>query len=80
MAANTQVEDGTRKTEDEDHNSQGPSDPDSMGVYLSPKSAWYTKIGINLSEDVIVCIAAVGLKLLYILPGFDVLAVKLGEH
>ena len=77
MAANTRVEDETRGTEDKDHDSQGPSDPDSMGVYLSPKSARYNKVGVDLCEDHIVCVVAVGLKFLYVIPGFDVLAVEL---
>jgi len=57
--------------------SQGPSDPNSTGVYLSHKSARYTDVGVKLSEDHDLCVVAIGNKLLYTLPGFDVLAVEL---
>ena len=59
------------------HDSKGPSDPDSMGVYLSQKSIRYSKVGVNLSEDNRLCVVAVGVKLLYVLPGFDALGIEL---
>ena len=59
------------------HDSQGPSDPNSTGAYLSQKSARYSDVGVDLIEDHDICVMAVGGKLLYVLPGFDVLAVEL---
>ena len=59
------------------HDSQGPSDPNSSGVYISRKLTRYSKVGVELSEDHKVCVVAVGVKLLYCLPGFDVHSVEL---
>jgi len=55
-----------------------PSDPNSMGVYFAPKGFRYNTVGSNLTEnDHFVTVVWVGSKFLYVLPGFDVLAVEL---
>ena len=55
-----------------------PSDDSSMGVYFAPKSFRYSSIGEELTKnDHCLSVVAVGSKFLYVLPGFDVLAVEM---
>lgn len=57
---------------------RGPSDPDSMGVYFAPKEFRYTTTARDVIEgDDTVCVLSAGIKFLYVLPGFDVLAIEL---
>ena len=56
----------------------GPSDPNSTGVYFAPKEFRYSSTGSELAEnDHCVSVLAVGEKILYVLPGFDVLSIEL---
>ena len=55
----------------------GPSDPNSMGVYFAPKQFRYNTAGSLLTENHhCVSVVAAGDKFLYVLPGFNVLAVE----
>lgn len=55
-----------------------PSDGSSMGVYFAPKSFRYSSVGDELTKnDHCISVVAVGSKFLYVLPGFDVLAVEM---
>ena len=55
-----------------------PLDPSCDSVYLTPKSSQYTDANIKLTEDdEFVCALSVGVKFLYVIPGFDVLGVEL---
>jgi len=55
-----------------------PSDPNSMGVYFAPKAFRYSRVGSDLTDnDHYVTVVGVGSKFLYVLPGFDALAVEL---
>ena len=57
---------------------RGPSDPDSMGVYFAPLEMRYTTAASDAIEgDDRICVLSVGIKFLYVLPGFDVLAIEL---
>jgi len=47
------------------------------GVYQSQKSNRYGKVGVEFGKYQRLCVVAVRAKLLYVLPGFDVLAVEL---
>ena len=49
-----------------------------MGVYFAPKSFQYSIVASTLTEnDHYVTVVAVGTKFLYVIPGFDVLAVEM---
>ena len=53
-------------------------DPNCDSVYLTPKSGHYTDGSIKLTEDdKLICVLSFGAKLLYVIPGFDVLGVEL---
>ena len=55
-----------------------PSDPNSMGMYFAPKEFRYSTTGSLLTEsNPCVSVVAAGDKFLYVLPGFDVLAIEL---
>ena len=55
-----------------------PSDPSSMGVYFAPKEFRYNRVGSELTENEhYVSVLGVGSKFLYVLPGFDVLAIEI---
>ena len=57
---------------------KSPSDPNSMGVYFAPKLFRYSSVSSMLTEnDHYVIVVAVGAKFLYVIPEFDVLAVKM---
>ena len=57
---------------------RGPSDPDSMGIYFALKEFRYTTAARDVTEgNDITCVLSVGMNFLYVLPGFDVLAIEL---
>ena len=57
---------------------RGPSDPDSMDVYFAPKEFRYTTATRDVTEgNDIMCVLSAGTNFLYVLSGFDVLAIEL---